>query len=252
MEGRKMTEPNRKLLAQTATVLLVAASLKYFYSVATVEQLVWLLGPTAKGVELVTGARFTYEAFSGYLNTERNFLIAPVCAGMNFLITAFLLLSFLSLWHNRSEGARWRSLLTGLSAAYVTTIIANTVRIASAVSAQGTSAGNPWFDREQIHRIEGITVYFGFLLALFFISESLRRNKRSVGSERGGALTGLLIPLLVYYAVTLGVPVLNGAFARGNGFREHTLFVLVIPVILLVPFAVYRSAAFAYQRLRTG
>jgi hypothetical protein len=44
-----------------------------------------------------------------------------------------------------------------------------------------------------------------------------------------------LFPLLIYYATTLGLPLLNGAYRRGADFREHALFVLLTPLILALP-----------------
>jgi hypothetical protein len=41
------------------------------------------------------------------------------------------------------------------------------------------------------------------------------------------------LPLGAYYAVTLAVPVANGA-ARADAFLEHALVVLVVPLILIL------------------
>jgi hypothetical protein len=39
----------------------------------------------------------------------------------------------------------------------------------------------------------------------------------------------------VYYATTLGIPLLNGSFHQGSPFWEHFVFVLVLPLIVFVP-----------------
>ena len=44
------------------------------------------------------------------------------------------------------------------------------------------------------------------------------------------------IPLAFYYAVTLGLPVANGA--GGSAFLEHALVVLAIPPVLVLLFCV--------------
>src|SRR2546430_4235675 len=74
-------------IAQFLVILLSAWSLKWFYSTATVDQLRWILWPTTKPVELVTGAQFEFESRAGYMNSGHTFLIAASCAGVNFLIT---------------------------------------------------------------------------------------------------------------------------------------------------------------------
>jgi hypothetical protein len=49
------------------------------------------------------------------------------------------------------------------------------------------------------------------------------------------------LPLASYYAVTLAVPLANGATRSGRAFVEHALFVLVVPAILIVLAAAVRA-----------
>jgi hypothetical protein len=87
---------------------------------------------------------------------------------------------------------------------------------------------------DQLHRFEGIFIYFGFLLLLFVISEKIGSGKTS------GLFRQSFFPLLVYYTTMLGIPLLNGAYRRGTDFWEHSLFVLLIPFLLIVLLAVCR------------
>src|SRR5437660_12185599 len=57
-------------IAQFLVIVFSAWSLKWFYSTATVDQLRWILWPTTKLVELVTGAQFEFESRAGYMNSE--------------------------------------------------------------------------------------------------------------------------------------------------------------------------------------
>jgi hypothetical protein len=41
------------------------------------------------------------------------------------------------------------------------------------------------------------------------------------------------VPLFGYYAVTLGLPIVNGADLAGMAFVEHALVVLVLPPVLI-------------------
>jgi hypothetical protein len=49
----------------------------------------------------------------------------------------------------------------------------------------------------------------------------------------------LLFPLVVYYTMTLGVPLLNASYHQGSTFWEYFVFVLVLPLILFVPFELF-------------
>lgn len=50
------------------------------------------------------------------------------------------------------------------------------------------------------------------------------------------------IPLAAYYAVTLAVPLANGAARAGGAFNEHALIVLVIPPAIIVIACAFHTA----------
>ena len=72
-------------------VLTVALGLKYHYSRAGSDALEWILKPTAGLCQLITSIEFEPESGSGYISRDRRIIIAPSCAGVNFMIAAFVL-----------------------------------------------------------------------------------------------------------------------------------------------------------------
>ncbi|HEX6650833.1 MAG TPA: exosortase K [Pyrinomonadaceae bacterium] len=218
--------------AQLVVLLLCALALKYHYSTATADELRWILAPTTVLVELLSGKSFVFESYTGYMSSDHTFVIAAPCAGVNFLITAFLMLGVMRWWRGRFEKISWRFIPVVAVVAYVTTVITNTVRIFIALEIQKHSIELEWLTASQLHRLEGIVVYFGFLLLLFMLTERRHTTSRL-----------FLIPLVIYYATTLGIPILNGSY-RHQGFWEHSAFVLVLPLIcmlcLLVAYRAYR------------
>jgi exosortase K len=224
----------RNRIAQCIVVLVCAFTLKLYYSAASANQLRWILAPTTALVELVSGASFEFESHAGYMSGDRSFLIASSCAGVNFLITAFLMLSLRKLLSDRSTDISWRFIPTALMIAYLVTIVANTARITIALRMQRMPAGTGWLNPAQFHRLEGIFVYFGFLLLLFVISEKMDSERTS------GLFRQSLFPLLIYYATMLGIPLANGAWRQGAEFWEHSLFVLLVPLLLILPVAACR------------
>ena len=223
----------RQKIVQLLVVLTCAWSMKWFYSTATVDQLRWILWPTTKLVELVTGAQFTFESRAGYMNSGHTFLIAASCAGVNFLITAFVMLGLRKLWKNRDEKISWHFIPIAAVLAFVATIITNTVRISLALQMLGTQKSNRWLNAEELHRLEGILVYFGFLLLLFVLVEEFEGRQRRESSSRRSRLWGrFMFPLPIYYLMTLGIPLANGAF-KERDFWEHSAFVLLTPPALL-------------------
>lgn len=236
-------------LAQLAVVLIIAAGLKAFYSTASVNGLRWILAPTTFLVEIVTGETFEFESYAGYMNSDYSYLIASSCSGVNFLITAFLLLTIIRIF--RRHGS-WATIPACLSIAYLTTIVANTVRIAIAIRLHRMSPDMIWVNPEQLHRFEGIFVYFGFLLLLFVLSESTDARQHGRSRDPFYLLRRSFIPLLIYWSVTLGIPIVTGAHAQGKSFWEHSAFVLLTPLILILPLAAYRILRrHAYDHWRT-
>jgi exosortase K len=224
---------NRKVIrgVQLVVLLLCALALKFHYSTATVNELRWILAPTAWFVELLSGKSFEFESYTGYMSSDHTFVIAAPCAGVNFLITAFLMLGLTRLWRDRSAVIRWYLIPSIAAMAFVATLIANTSRIWLALNDVRIS----WLSANQQHRLEGIVVYFGFLVLLFLVTERLRSATPS----------RLLIPLGIYYATTLGIPLLNGSYKQGSAFWEHSVFVLVLPLLFILCFFV---AQFAIER----
>jgi len=252
-----------KRTAQFVVVLFCAVAVKFYYSTASVNHLRWILAPTTFLVELISGSQFEFEPYAGYMNRDRSFVIAASCAGVNFLITAFLMLAIRRLWadrtQNRPVSSGWKFIPAAALIAYATTLVANTVRISTALQLRGSALGMGWLDGSQLHRFEGIFVYFGFLLLLFLVSEKVsspagaRAQESSTSKSAWALLRQSAFPLLIYYATTLGIPLANGAYRTGpatGGFWEHAVFVLVTPLVLILPltaFRLSRKTAFPIQ-----
>lgn len=235
---------NRKAAVQAVVVLAAAYALKYFYSTASANVLRWILWPTTRLTELVTGSRFAFESYAGYMSDDRSFVIAAPCAGVNFLIAAFLMLMLRRLWISRSAGVAWRFYPLAAVVAFCLTIIANTARISTALWLNSSHATIAGLDRDEIHRLDGILVYFAFLLLLYVINEAVV-TRREVRPRT------FLIPLAVYYAMTLAVPVLNGALRRGSDFWHHAVFVIAAPIALIsIAAAIAELTAIYLQRKR--
>jgi exosortase K len=208
--------------AQLAVVLLCALALKSYYSTATADELRWILAPTTALVTVLSGRSFAFESYTGYMSSDHTFVIAVPCAGVNFLLTAFLMLSLRVLWRGRFQGVSWRFLPIAALLAYVATLIANTTRICIALEMQRRAVDVSWLTGNQLHRLEGIVIYFGFLLLLFMLTERM---------DTGEPRRLLLFPVVIYYATTLGIPLLNGSY-RQPTFWEHFAFVIILPAVL--------------------
>lgn len=228
----------RTKICMLAAAALVAWGLKRHYADARADDLWWILNPTAGLVELLTGVTFTPVPGEGQFSRDRLFLIEKSCAGINFMIAAFGMLVVALLHRAGSATASARVLTLSLLAGYSTAVAVNATRIAIAMWLAAHPAALSAFNAADVHRVEGIVVYFGGLVLLYELVQRLDR----------AAFRRTALPLVSYYAVTLGLPLAHGAAQSGARFVSHALVVLVVPPAVIA----LAGAASAASRWVTG
>ena len=159
-----------------ALAVLVAWSLKRHYADALADDLWWILSPTAQLVGATTGATFVMQPGEGYFSRERLFLIEKSCAGINFMIAAVAMLVVALVHRARSAVSAARVLGVSLLAGYSAAVLVNTVRITIAMWLGAHPAALSAFSAADVHRVEGITVYFGGLVLLYELVQRLDRR----------------------------------------------------------------------------
>ena len=211
-------------LATLALAALVMWRIKRYYADAQVDDLRWILGPTARLVTTFTGAPFGWEPGEGYLSRERFFLIEKACAGINFMIAAFGMVAFVLRRRIRTWLAGTAVLVVSVLASYSAAVVVNAMRITFAMWLAAHSFQIAGMSAGQLHRIEGIVLYFGGLVALH---ELARRFDGRPAAVR------MTTPLFWYYGMTLVVPLTNGAAGNSAAFVEYALCVLTLPLVCI-------------------
>lgn len=212
------------------TVMLAAYGLKRFYSRASVEDLAWILAPTARTVGWLRGETLASSGAggAGWMPPDSSYVIAPACAGVNFLILV-LTVSVLGFAHRlRSPGRRLAWWLGSLAGAWVVTIAVNTLRILAAVELYrlGPVAG---LTPEQAHRLLGTLLYLGALWVLFGALDRLTAARRA--GSRFPLAAAFLVPG-AYLGMTVVVPLLTGGFREpGSRYTEHAMMVVLVTLI---------------------
>jgi exosortase K len=163
-------------LCALAVAIATIWGLKRYYAGARADDLWWILTPTAKLAGVMAGTPFLAESGEGYLSRERLFLIEKSCAGVNFMIAAFGMLAFALRRRIDSCVSGGSVLATSLVASYSAAVLVNAVRIAVAIWLSAHAGALPALDAAQVHRVEGITVYFGGLVAVHEIAQRLDRR----------------------------------------------------------------------------
>jgi len=165
----------KRRLVVLAVAVLIAWGLKRHYAAAGADDLGWILRPTARVVSLMTGSSFALQPGEGYFSRERLFLIEKSCAGVNFMIAAFGMLTF-ALLHRAGSGVSVVRLLgVTLFASYGAAVLVNATRIAVAMWLAAHPVLLSTFSAAEVHRVEGIVVYFGGLFLLYEVARRLDR-----------------------------------------------------------------------------
>jgi exosortase K len=146
---------------------LVVWGLKRHYADASADALWWILQPTAALVGVVSGATFTVAPGEGYLSHERLFLIEKSCAGINFMIAAFVMVVLALIGRVRSQASGLSVLAAALAVSYGGAVLVNTVRITVAMWLASHPVPVSGLTAAEVHRIEGIAVYFAGLVLLY-------------------------------------------------------------------------------------
>ena len=229
-----------------AVIVLAMWGLKRHYAMAEVGELRWILKPVASLSALTSGVGFEWETGSGYLSRERLFVIAKPCAGVNFMLATLAMVGFLLSKRTDSWRGSVRLFVLTLGLAYGATVLANAVRITVALWLAAHPFVSDFWTPARVHRVEGIGVYFGMLIAL----HALVHRAAEMGAVQRGAMWESLrrarLPLGAYYLATIAIPLANGSGNTGRAFLEHMTFVVLAPPTLVVLVAL---AHYAWTRV---
>jgi exosortase K len=236
--------------------LIIAAAavwLKSFYSRAGSEDLGWTLRPTAWVAEAISGTAFSAETGAGWVSHDRRFVIAPACAGINFLIIAWLTAACSGVHRFKSAAEKSLWLSVSVISAFGLTVGANGLRVVLSILLYDTGAHIGPLTPDRLHRVAGASVYL-ICLYLFHSSISWLSDRWAGGVKmtvpREGRISrrDTLRPLVWYLAIALGVPLLNAAYRRSPGqFLEHAGTVLAVGLGI---FALISAAQWGCHRVR--
>jgi exosortase K len=154
-------------LLLVAVTLAGAYLVKRHHSAAPVDELGYILGPTAALVELVTGTPFEREGGTGYLARDAHFIIARPCAGVNFWIVAACAAVVAFIGTRRTAVGKVLLVAGSVVGAFAATLVANTARIALALWLHTDVGAVGPLDRGRVHHLAGVVVYTVSLCVLF-------------------------------------------------------------------------------------
>ncbi len=244
------------------TILAITAGLKLHYSTAGSESLDWILRPTAGLVEIISGIRFEHEPLAGYLSRDHRAIIAPACAGVNFLIVAFCMIAFSGVSRLTGTGSRLGWLAGSLAGAYLATILVNALRIIISLNLYDADIYSAALTPRAVHRAGGVLLYFTALSGLYPLARRILTGLWTSGPrnlapgertmERFGTTLQSAVPFCWYLGFTLGVPLLHHrSLIEQPLFRDHAVTVAVACAAVSIVFYIARSGYRCIMRNQT-
>ncbi len=151
--------------------------LKFWIGTFENDKLIFLLKPTDKIFELVTGTHSEYNSESGFYYGKFNIVIDKSCSGYNFLLLCFVMLYFQIIKYAKQFKFKLLLLFGSLSIAYVLTILINSSRIIISVVFQNAKFDFLNLEPHIIHESIGVITYLSFLLITYFLTEKILNKK---------------------------------------------------------------------------
>lgn len=221
--------------------VLAVLAIKIFYRTADSEALSWILAPTTWWVQVLSGISFEKMAHVGYVSHEYQFIIAPSCSGVRFLLIAFVMMigSFTHRMESWGKKISW----LGFSAlfSYVSTIFVNGIRITVSIYLPlmlGKDILPEWLTAERLHTMIGTVLYFSMLIGIYCLVQGIcNRVGMSTDTDEKRITKHFVMPVFWYFMMALGVPFLGRLYRNDwNGFWQYALLVTGICIFLVLMF----------------
>ena len=225
-----MTVSRVRVYCWWAVVICSVLVLKYYYSIASAQDLQWLLAPLAFLTQSLTGLPFDMNSAGEWFNDHNAVAIIKQCAGVNFMILSLPVYArryqqvvVSACRPDRVLAITICCLLLCLVMAWAATLLVNSIRIILAIQMYRHDVTLAGLGPEQIHRIAGVLIYFPALWLQFRLFSGMRHE-----------YTGYIAAAL-YLGMVIIVPLLTGNYRLNPQlFVENTLYAGGVTIIIVL------------------
>ena len=164
------------------TILILGLVLaKLYHREASNEQLNWILQPTAWLVTLFSGLSFDLAQQGYFINQAQHIIIDKSCSGMNFMLIVISMLSFSYL---PKLPLKALFLVFFILLGYAFTVLVNSCRIIQAIWSYDILQEKLAWNPTMLHEMQGILVYFFFLICLYLLSQFVFKHSMKKDYEK--------------------------------------------------------------------
>lgn len=211
-------------------VLVVVVLLKRHYSIATAADLEWMFRPLSLLLEWFSGHHFYMDGNYEWVSESADVRLVKACAGINFMLMSLMGYAWIlrPVLRGNTDPLLWvrgRILLlcAAITAAWITCLLANSLRISVAMTVDTSAWGLDviGIDSAQLHRLIGLMIYVPLLSVQMALG------------NRSDPIDALAGPAILYLIMMALVPLLTGnALAHPALFVEHLGYVSVMVAVM--------------------
>ncbi len=161
----------------------IALGLKYIHTYLSIDYLLFILKPVASLVEKAMNSPFDYYPELGYVSDKLSVVIGRECAGINFFIVIFLMLTIS--FAAKVRGRKDKPLLMTyfLAVSYIVTIIANASRIITSILVLRLGIAADIKQAVLLHQSVGVIFYFVYLACTYYLFSYLIKRMEVTNEE---------------------------------------------------------------------
>ena len=152
--------------------------LKTWYTQTTTDSLYYLLKSINGIFEIFNGSKAIYIKTKGFYHEQLDILIDKSCAGFNFFLICFLMISFLIVENRKSHVQKIVCIGVSFICTLFITIITNVYRIIVLVSLESKINSFFPFIKNMSHQLIGITINLFFLMIIYLLIHSYLNKKK--------------------------------------------------------------------------
>lgn len=169
--------PFSNTLARIAGVAVVAMVLvfKLWHQQSSPDDLQWFLYPVKCVVSFIENAPTRYVDGTGYYFPSLSIMIDKSCAGVNFFLITFGLLSLVALAQCRRNSQLPGALAASTSIAFALTTFVNVIRIDGAIRLREFEGHVSWLGAPWFHEAYGAFVYMLVLAGIYIAFHKLTK-----------------------------------------------------------------------------
>lgn len=158
------------------TSLIVIVIVKIFYVRADNASLMLVIKPITKIVSIFHGSEFIFENSLGFFSDQLGIAINKSCAGVNFLLIIYCMLSFSYIHKFKTLKGKAIYFIAILPISYFLALLINSFRIIVSITMQRLNFLDGWASTEVIHNITGMLIFICFLFIVNYVFSTILKK----------------------------------------------------------------------------